>query len=190
MPAPPLASRVMGAKSDDLTVGDVQGVGAQAVFHGIGSDRAPAEQLVPGDEVHGNLIFENGDIGLLQNPGHQDVFHLLPGHIVGMNDAAAGMAAFPGEIEVGGGVGGQIKVGSQVDQFPDAFRSGADHLLHSILVAQPVARGQGVFDVQVKAVIGAEYPQQCLPGARRVLVSMMLRLVMTLTEPWGATLRA
>ena len=30
-------------------------------------------------------------------------------------------------------------------------------MLHGILVTQTVARGQGVFDVQIEAVIGAEH---------------------------------
>ena len=112
---------------------------------------------MPGDEIHGDLVFEDGDIGLLQDPGHQNAFHLLTGHIVGMNDAPAGMAALPGEIEVRGGVAGQIKMGPQIDQFLDAFRSRAHHQLHGILVTEAVARGQGVFDVQIEAVIRAEH---------------------------------
>ena len=45
-------------------------------------------------DIHGDLIFKNVDIGLLEDPGHQNILHLLAGHIVGMNDPAAGMAAF------------------------------------------------------------------------------------------------
>ena len=93
----------------------IENVNTDAGFFGIGDDGAPADQLMSGDEIHGDLVFENGDVGLLQDSGHQNAFNLLTGHVVGMNNAPAGMAALPGEIEVSGSVAGQIKVGPEID---------------------------------------------------------------------------
>ena len=63
-----------GNEGVDLTGVLIEDVDTHAGFLGIGDDRAPADQLMPGDEIHGDLVFEDGDIGLLQDPGHQDAY--------------------------------------------------------------------------------------------------------------------
>ena len=56
-----------GDEGVDLTGVLIENVNTDAGFFGIGDDGAPADQLVPGDQIHGDVVFVNGDVGLLQD---------------------------------------------------------------------------------------------------------------------------
>ncbi len=129
----------------------VQDVGPQAGLLGVGHHRAAAHQALAGDEVHAHVVFEHPDVGVGQDLLRQDALHFGAGHVMGVNDAAVGMAAFPAQVIAV--VLAQIEMGSHVDQLPDARRTLADHQFDDIRMGQAFAGGEGVLNVVFKAVI-------------------------------------
>ena len=129
----------------------VEDVGPQTGLFGVGHHRAPAHQALAGDEVHPHVVFEHPDVGVGQDLLRQDALHFGPGHVLGVNHPPVGMAAFPAQIIAV--VLAEIEMGPQVDQFPDARRTLADHQLDDVRVGQAFPGGQGVLNVVFKAVI-------------------------------------
>ncbi len=66
-----------------------------------GSDwrRAGRRQLVGGDEIDGEMVFENLDVGLGGDRGQQGAFDLAAGDVLGVENAAFGMAAFAAQVQ-------------------------------------------------------------------------------------------
>ena len=83
----------------------------------------------------------------------QDALHFGAGHVLGVNDPAAGVAAFPAQVIA---VFFGIEVGPQVDQFPDPFRALAHHQFDDIGMGQALSHGQGVLDVIFEPVIRSQ----------------------------------
>ncbi len=65
-------------------------------------------ELGAGDEVHGHVAFEHGDVRLFGDGAQQGALDLAAGGVVGMEHAAAGMTALAGEVEF---VPGAVAVG-------------------------------------------------------------------------------
>ena len=87
-----------GRKGVHLPGQGVQDVGPQTRLLGVGHHRAPAHQALAGDEVHPHVVFEDPDVGVGQDLLRQDALHFGPGHVLGVNHPAVGMAAFPAQI--------------------------------------------------------------------------------------------
>ncbi len=133
----------------------VEDVGAHAGLLDIGHHRAPAQQALAGDQVNPHVIFKDLDIGVGQDLLRQDALHFGPGHVLGVNHPAVGMAPLPAQIIAV--VLAQIEMGPQVDQLPDAGRTLAHHQFDDVRVGQAFSRGQGVLDVIFKPVIRPQH---------------------------------
>lgn len=122
----------------------------------VGSGNA---HLAGGYEIDREMILEDVDVGFGGDGLEEGPFDLGAGGVLGVQDAPAGMPAFPREVEtpsIGvGRVGILVETGAQFDEFGDpggAFlKDGAD----DVLAAEAGAGVEGVPDVEFDGVVGS-----------------------------------
>jgi hypothetical protein len=100
------------------------------------------------------VVFKNPDIGVGQHLFRQDALYFRAGHVVGMDDAPPGVAAFPAQIKAV--VRTHVEMGPHGHQFLDALRALAHYQLDDVLMRQAFPHGEGVFDVIFEAVIRSQ----------------------------------
>ena len=130
----------------------VQHVGAPDAVVPV-ADR-PAQARLE-DQVDRDVVLEDADPGVRPAALDQALLDLPPRRVLGVQDAPARVAALHAEVVPGPGLGVAGEVAPQVDQFADAVRAAAHDQFHHVAVAEAVAGGQGVVDVQVEAVLRA-----------------------------------
>ncbi len=106
--------------------------------------------LVPGGayEVDGNVVFQQGDIGLLSCPVFQAQFHHATGGIGRMDDPAVTVASLTGEMIAGrSGLGLLSELHALVQQPADVLGSVFHHQLDHFLIAEIRTGAEGILDV-------------------------------------------
>ena len=144
-----------GQEGVHLAGGFIEDIGPQAGFVGFGHHPALAHHPFQGDEIDAHVVFEDPDTGVGQDLLRQDALHFGAGHVLGVDDPAPGVAAFPAEVVAVVFAG--IEVGPQGDQFPDPLRPLAHHQFDDVRVRQALPHGEGVLDVIFKPVIRTEH---------------------------------
>src|ERR1051325_2361086 len=85
--------KISAGKRFDLTSVAIENVNAQATIH------AGKTNFLAGDEIDGEVVFENLDLRMARDRGEEGTFDFAAGHVLGVKDAALRMAAFATEIE-------------------------------------------------------------------------------------------
>ena len=154
----------VAAQGGDLAGGLVEHVSAEAA---VGAGRA---ELAEGDEVHGDVIFENGDGGRALDGGEQGALDLASGEVAGVEDAPFAVAALAGEVQLVRAVGqlALVERHAKLDQLPDARRAVRDDASDHRLVAQPGARLERVFHMQLERILRARHARDPALRPRRV----------------------
>ena len=109
-------------------------------------------------DVDGQQVFENLDVRMGFDMGAERIEQRSPGGVGGVDDAAATMPAFTGEVEGVAGVGvGRGEGHAECDQPFDGLPRVADGEAHRALVAQAIAGNQGVGDMGFHIVLGRQH---------------------------------
>ena len=145
-----------------LAGGFIEDISPQAGSFGLGHHPALAHHALQGDEINPHVVFKHLDVGVGQDLFRQDALHFGPGHVLGVNHPAVGMAAFPAQIIAV--VLAEIEMGPHVDQLPDARRTLADHQLDDVRVGQAFPGGEGVLECGIQTGHPAPGPRRCRPG--------------------------
>ena len=150
-----------GREGFDLAAVTLQHVGAAAGGLMGGGDHATFEPGRLNNQVNGDMVLAKGDAGMVADPLDQYPFDLAAGHVQGMDDAVLRMTALATEIEIGTTavptLFSFIKTDPEIEQFLDALRPVLDNHCHHLAIAETITRGQGVLDMQVKAVAAAKH---------------------------------
>ena len=89
-------------------------------------------QMVLGDDLYGEVVFLDGDVGIAPYSLHQTALNLGTS-IVGMvQDAELRVSALTVQVEVS--IGLTVEVHAPVHQFSDLLRGISHHLLHGLTV--------------------------------------------------------
>ena len=135
----------------------VQDVGAAAVFLVGGGDQTTFHAGGVGDQIDGDVVFEQLDVGVFPDLLQQGPLHLPAGHILGVDDPVAGMSPFTAQIEgFRRSVGAPAEGNPPLDQFRDARRPFLDHQAHHLGMTEAGARCQGVLDVEIEGIAAVE----------------------------------
>ena len=101
--------------------------------------------------------------GVGAHGGDERALDLAAGGVLGVDDAAGGVAAFARQIEGAAVVG--VEVGAvAIDELADGLRAVAHAELDDVLVAQPFADGERVRDVGVEASRPDRGRRRCRPA--------------------------
>ncbi len=138
-----------GREGQHTVAVDIQHVGAQAA---VVLNRLPCH-LGAGDQVYGNMVFVDRDIGVLAHRFHQGPFDLPAGDIFGMQDPAGAVAPFAGQV-VGIALGGGGKLHPPLDQIADGGRTFLNHHPDDLFVTDVGPGRQGVLNMGIKGVFG------------------------------------
>ena len=140
----------LGEVGIDLIGAAVEGVNAIAFDAGcVFGD--PLPKMVLGDEVDGELVFFQLDIGVVVDCLQESAFDFGTGIILVVQDAELGVSALTVEVEAVAGTA-FVEVYAILDKFADAVGCFADGHFHHLAVADAVARDEGVLDVFVETV--------------------------------------
>ena len=133
----------------DLARLGVEDIRAIALDVGCATGDAHAE-VVLGDDLYGEVIFEDINIGVVANRSHESTLDLCA-CVVGMvEDPELGVTAFA--VKVKRAVLFLVEVHAPVDEFLDLLRRLAHHLLYRSRVAEPVACYHSVVDVLFEVI--------------------------------------
>src|SRR6185369_6458674 len=91
-----------GGKGDDLAVVDIQGVGPQAAVSG----QRFLFQFGGSDQVDGDVVLVDLDIGVLADRCHQGPLDLAAGDVLGVQDAPGAVPPLAGQVVVGADAAG------------------------------------------------------------------------------------
>jgi hypothetical protein len=115
----------------DLAVRAIEHVDADAAVLGGGKTH-----FAPRDQVDRGVVLEHVDVGMEREGGEQRAFDFTPGHVLGVEDAALGMAALLAKIELLAVAGFALgERHAQLDQFLHPRRAFLDDAAHHVLVA-------------------------------------------------------
>ena len=133
------------------------------LVHDVGAEAAVLAlpvRVACGDQVHGDVVFEDGDARILAAALEQDLGDLLAGDVAGVQDAAAGVPAFAPEV-VGLGIlvvrclGDLAAAGEmqpQINQFLGTCGASGDDVAHDVFMAETGPGIERVGQVRVKRV--------------------------------------
>ena len=107
-------------------------------------------QMVLRNDLHGKMILQHLDIGVVAYRFHQSALDLETGIIRMVKNAELRMSSLAVEIE--GSVLFLVEINAPVDEFLNASGGIAYHLLHCRRVAQPVAGYHRVMDMFVEII--------------------------------------
>ena len=117
----------------------------------------PVTDFVAGDQVDGDVVFQQGDIGVCPRLGGEGFLHRHAGGISGVDDAPVAVSAFLRQVVAGVGAGIARERHALGDQ-PVERRSGVfDHMARGGRVAQSGSGGHGVLYVLGEGVFPREY---------------------------------
>ena len=107
------------------------------------------------------MVLEHFDIGPLGDCGQQRAFDFPSGHVLGVEDAALGMATFLAQVQLASAVGaGGLALGelhSDLDQLLDSRRALLHDCTDHFLPAQPRSRLERVAHVHLEGVLSARH---------------------------------
>jgi hypothetical protein len=78
---------------------NIENVCSPAALLALGGPQPPLEQVAFDNQIDGNMVFKNRNVGMVFGHGNQNSLHLPASHVLGMDDAATGMPTFASEIE-------------------------------------------------------------------------------------------
>jgi len=138
------------AKGVDFTRGTIQHIGTEAAI-------TFQAQAAFGNQIDGNALFEQFDIGALAGLFEQCLENRRAGGVGRMDDAPVAVPAFSGEVELKAlllGVDAVIagEGYALIDQPLDGFAAVLDGKAYRVFVAQPATGIEGVFDVGLHRV--------------------------------------
>ena len=115
--------------------------------------RSGADGAMLGDEIHGEMVFKDGDIRILFSSGDQGLFQGATGHVLSMHDAVAAVSSFSTQIKrsVFGAL--PVELDTDFQQLANPLRTGAHNQLHHFRVTQPITRIQRVLHVKLKGIV-------------------------------------
>ena len=117
-------------------------------------DQHAAASAFVGQEIDREAIGPEPDVRTRPDALDDRAHHFAAGLVAeGVDDSGVRMAPFAAQGDVAVDL---VEVGAPLDQLADPDRGLADHHLDDLRVAEPLARGQGVGDVVVEAVLGVE----------------------------------
>ncbi len=123
-------------------------------------------EMVLGDDLHGEVVFEDGDVGVAPDGSHQAALDLEARVVLVVEDAKLGVAALA--MEVKRAILFLVEVDTPFHEILDGCRSVFHHMFHGGGVGDPVACHHGVVDVLVEVVHGEigdrGYAALCLGG--------------------------
>ena len=131
------------------------------------ADRPPEARLQ--DQVDRQVVLVERDPGVRPAALEEDLLDLAAGGVLRVQDAPARMPPLHAEVVALAGRALAREVAAEVDQFADAVRAAAHDQFDDLAVAEPVAGGQRVLDVQIEAVLLAPDrgdPPLRVPGVR------------------------
>ena len=118
---------------------------------------AGVAELLAGDQVNREVVLEDRDVRLVGHRRQQGALDFAAGDVLGVEDAALGMAALPAEVELARAVRtGYLALGemhAQLDQLRNARRAILDDRAHGRFLAQAGARFERVAHVQFEGVL-------------------------------------
>ena len=127
----------------------VQGVGSEAVNVGC-VFRYPLAQVVLGDDIDGELVFLELDVGVVVDGLQQSALYLGTSVVFVVQDTELGVPSLAVQVETAAAF--FVEVDAIAHQLVYALGGFADGHLHHIAVADAVAGNQGVFDMFVETV--------------------------------------
>ena len=89
----------------------------------------------PGNQIHRNVLFKDGDVGVREDQIRQRLLHRFAGRIGGMDDAAATVTAFAREVKIGAAAFASGKRHPLFNQPADGGGAALDHETCGLLVA-------------------------------------------------------
>ena len=162
--------RHIGAKCLHLPRGLIQNIEADTgILHGIA-------QFTRGDEVHGHVVFKNGDAGMRSHRIKQGLLDLESGRVLGMKDPALRVPPFPTQVGllVPLGCRAFIEMHPETDQFGNPLRSLRDNAPDHILVAEPIPRNKRVPHMKGYRVLATGHAGDAALGPGGVGISARL----------------
>ena len=118
---------------------------------------ADVAELLAGDEVDGQVVLEDRDVRLLGDRRQQGPLDLAAGDVLGVENAALGMAALLAEVQFARAVGaGNLALGklhAQLDQLRNPRRAFLDDRADGGFLAQAGAGLERVAHVQLEGVL-------------------------------------
>ena len=129
---------------------------------------ADVAELLARDQVDRQVVLEDRDVRLLGHRGQQGALDLAAGDVLGVEDAALGMAALSAEVQLARAVGaGNLalgKVHAQLDQLRNPRRAFLDDRADGRFLAQARAGLQRVAHVQLEGVLLAGHRRDAALG--------------------------
>ena len=151
---------MLGGKGSNLAAGLVEHIGAMA-----GVVLKP--ELVAGDQVDGDVVFQQGDVGMAPDLFRQRGLHRVAGGVGGVDDAAVAVAAFARQVVAGAIVG---VPGERYALFDQPF-DGGPAVFHDeaggFFVAQPGAGDQRVAECALRPSRRPPARRRCRPAPSR-----------------------
>ena len=145
------------------TGGQYHGVGADDIhFAGIVIQKIRADtamsaqsEFFPGDQVDGDVILHQGQIGFFFGPCQQGIGNRMAGGVSGVNNASRTVAAFAGQVEMIGAVlgKGDAQINQPLNRGGGVFYGKA----HSGFVAQAGSGNQRVLHVSFHTVVFVQH---------------------------------
>jgi hypothetical protein len=143
-----------GGEGLDPVCGFVKHISAQAAVARRTLYALAARQLLGGDKVDGEMVFEHLDVGMAGHGVEQSPLDFAAGDVLGVQDAAFGMTAFAAQIQFAAAVDIAFgKFHAEFDQFGDAGGALGDDGAHDLLMAEAGAGGEGVAHVHFDGVL-------------------------------------
>ncbi len=117
------------------------------------------------------MIFQKIDMRLPSQVAQQNLLDLLAGHVLHMQDAPLGMAAFPPKVELAvTGNFALVELQSKIDKFLNSCRSFGHNRANNSFVAKPGARLERVAHMQLEGIFVARHAGDPALRPRRVRV--------------------
>ena len=144
----------------------VEGIGSIAFDAGSVLGH-PLSEVVLGDEVDGELVFLEFDIGMVGDSLQETALDFGTGVVFMVQDAEFAVPSFAVEVEASATV--LVEVDAVLHKLLDTFGSFANGHLHHFAVADAVAGDEGVLDMFVETVVivhhGGDSPLGIFGGA-------------------------
>ncbi len=146
----------------DFAAGAIEHIGPEAAF-------AVQAQAFFGDQVNGDALLQQFDVGALAGLVEQGLEDCRASGIGGVDDAAVAVAAFTGQVKLETTVvTARVFITGErhplVDQPLDGFTAVLDGEAHGVFVAQAAAGVEGVFDVGLHRVGVVQYRRDTALG--------------------------
>ena len=114
-----------------------------------------------GDQVDGQVVFKNADIGLLRYGGQQCAFDFPPGNIFGVQNPALGVAAFFAEIQLARAIRlrnfALREMHPELNELGDTRWTFLNDRANDLFLAQAGSCLQGILNVEFNRILFARH---------------------------------